>query len=164
MPDYQIGSTKLWGHTSREEFLKDVAEAQDVRERVAARAFKHLRLPEMYGTPASSACTIGASGGSGTAVGPESGYAWSLRRVIVDGMTSGTTPDVINMYRNSTGTAPLWQFNGNSFGYTFGKLEMVLKDGDVLMFASSGTFAATGRIRVSGELVEVPAEQLWKLE
>ena len=164
MPDYQIGSTKLWGHQSREEFIKDVQAATDVRERTAARAWKHMRLPEMYGTPASSACTIGASGASDTTVGPESGYAWSLRRIVVDGMTSGTTPDVINMYRNSTGTAPLCQFNGNNFGYTFGRLELVLKDGDTLMFASSGTFASTSRIRVSGELIEVPAEQLWKLD
>jgi hypothetical protein len=26
-----------------------------------------------------------------------------------------------------------------------------------------GTFNATGRIRVSGELIEVPAEMAWKL-
>ena len=164
MPDYQIGSTKLWGHKSREEFLADVQAAIDARERAAARAWKHMRLPEMYGTPASSACTIGASGSSGTAVGPEAGYAWSLRRIVIDGMTTGTTPDVINIYRNSTGTAPLWQFNGNNFGYTFSKLELVLKDDDVLMAASVGTFAATARIRISGELIEVPTEMLWKLD
>jgi hypothetical protein len=59
--------------------------------------------------------------------------------------------------------APLWQFNGNNFGYTFGRLEMTLTGGDSLTFASVGTFAATGTIRVTGELVEVPAEMLYKI-
>ena len=76
---------------------------------------------------------------------------------------SSTTPDILNMYFNSVNTAPKWQFNGNSFGYTFGRLEMTMLGGDSLKFASVGTFAASGRIRVSGELVEVPAEMAWKL-
>lgn len=160
MPLIQIGSKSFWGHDSREAFLQDVAAATEQRERVAARAWKHLRLPELYGTPASSAVTIAPNPG----IGPESGYAWSIRRLVIDGMTSGGTPDVINIYRNAVTGAPLWQFNGNNFGYTFGRLELVLKDGDVLQAASVGTFAATGRIRISGELIEVPAEQLFKLE
>jgi len=147
---------------NREENRADVAAVMDARELVQARGVKWLRLPEMYGTPANSALTMDESHGVAV-VGPESGYAWSLRRIIVDGMTTGATPDVLNMYRNSTSGAPLWQFNGNNFGYTFGRLEMVLMPGDTLKFASVGTFAATGRIRVSGELVEVPAEMLWKL-
>ena len=53
--------------------------------------------------------------------------------------------------------------NGNNFGYDFGKLRVTLMGGDELNFASVGTFAATGRIRVSGELLEVPAEMLYKL-
>lgn len=161
MPLIQIGSKSFWGHDSRDTFMRDVAEAAEIRERTMAKAWKHLRLPELYGTPASSAVSIGTTTPE---VGPESGYAWSIRRLVIDGMTSGATPDVINIYRNSTGTAPLWQFNGNNFGYTFGRLELVLKDGDVLVAASVGTFAATGRIRISGELIEVPAEQLFKLE
>jgi hypothetical protein len=79
-------------------------------------------------------------------------------------MTSGATPDVLNMYRNSiTGQPPLWQFNGNTFGYTFSKGEMTLSPGDSLKFASVGTFAATGVIRVTGELMQVPAEMLSKI-
>ena len=45
------------------------------------------------------------------------------------------------MYRNATTGAPLWQFNGNNFGYTFGRVEMTLSPGDTLKFASVGTFA-----------------------
>lgn len=150
--------------TGRE--IKDTFSAElDARERQKARGFKWMRLPIYTGTPASSAVTIDPKANGGVILGPESGYAWSLRRIVIDGMTSGTTPDVINMYRNSvTAQPPLWQFNGNNFGYTFGRLEMVITGGDALYFASVGTFAATGQIRVSGELVEVPAEMLYRLD
>jgi hypothetical protein len=147
---------------NRDENREDVARVMDERELVQARGVKWMRLPEITGTPANSALALDESHGA-LVVGPEQGYAWCLRRVVVDGMTTGTTPDVLNMYRNSTGLAPLWQFNGNNFAYTFGRLELTLMGGDTLKFASVGTFAATGRIRVSGELVEVPAEMLWKL-
>jgi hypothetical protein len=147
---------------NREENREDVARVMDERELFAARGFKWMRLPEIYGTAAASALTLDEAHGVNV-VGPESGYAWVLMRIVVDGMTSGATPDVLNMYRNSTGGAPLWQFNGNNFGYTFPRLSQTLNGGDTLKFASAGTFAATGRIRVSGELIEVPAEMLWKL-
>lgn len=146
----------------RAENREDIARVMDERELVQARGVKWMRLPQIIGTPANSAITLDETKGAAI-VGPEQGYLWSLRRVVVDGMTSGTTPDVINMYRNSVSGAPLWQFNGNNFGYTFGRLEMVLMGGDTLKFASVGTFSATGQIRVSGELVEVPAEMAWKL-
>jgi hypothetical protein len=162
MPDLEIRGGMRVFIPNREEIRQDVGAEIDAAERRQARAFKWMRLPVMTGTPASSAVTIGGTGAQIT--GPESGYAWSLRRVVVDGMTTGTTPDVINMYRNATTSQPpLWQFNGNNFGYTFGRLEMTLFAGDALQFASVGTFAATGLIRVSGELVELPAEMLYKL-
>jgi hypothetical protein len=133
---------------------------QEMRQFYQLRGLKWMRLPILQGTPASSALTLG----EGLHVGPQSGYAWSLLRIVVDGLTSGATPDVMNMYRNSTtGTAPLWQFNGNNFGYTFGRLEMTLMSGDELMFANVGSLAATGLVRVSGELVEMPSEKLAEL-
>lgn len=149
---------------NRDENREDIARVMDERELVAARGVKWMRLPQITGTAANSAITLDESHGA-PIVGPESGYLWSLRRIVVDGMTTGTTPDVLNMYRNSAGTAsaPLWQFNGNNFAYTFGRLEMVLAGGDTLKFASVGTFASSSLIRVSGELVEVPAEMAWKL-
>lgn len=147
---------------NREENREDIARVMDERQLVAARGIKWMRLPEITGTAVSSVLTLDDAHGAAT-VGPESGYLWSLRRIVIDGMTTGGTPDVVNMYRNSTGGAPLWQFNGNNFGYTFGRVEMTLMGGDTLKFASVGTFNATGRIRVSGELVEVPAEMVFKL-
>ena len=127
------------------------------------RAEKHMRLPlSLQGTPSASAINLGES--SGQICGPRSGYAWSVRRLVVDGLTAGTTPDIVNLYRSSNvGQPPLWQFNGNNFGYTFGKLELVLWPGDTFNLVNVGTIAATGIVRLSGELDESPAEMLMKL-
>lgn len=134
--------------------------AAQLREQL--RGIKWMRLPILSGVASNSAITLGDK--AGAPLGPDQGYAWTIRRMVIDGMTSGTTPDVINLYRNAvTGQAPLWQFNGNNFGYSFGPLELVLMPGDALKLASVGTFAATGTIRMSGEVVEVPAEMLAKL-
>jgi len=165
MPEVEIKGGLRLEIPNRAEIRDTVGEAFDAQERRAARGWKWMRLPVYTATPANSAVAIDSASNGGAELGPNSGYAWSLRRIVIDGMTTGTTPDVINMYRNAiTGQAPLWQFNGNNFAYTFGRLEMVIIGGDALKFASVGTFAATGQIRVTGELVEVPAEQLWKLD
>jgi len=145
--------------------IKDTLAAEfDARERQQARGWKWMRLPEtLTGAVAASAIQLGAT--KGQVLGPQSGYAWSLRRLIVTGLTTGTTPDVVNLYRNDRFAGPpIWQFNGNNFGYTFGRLEMVLMGSDTLSLQNVGTIAATGTIALSGELIEVPAEMLWKLE
>jgi hypothetical protein len=146
----------------------DLPDAEEIRKivgeqvRTEERGVKWMRLPVLQGTAASSAITL--SDLNGAPLGPDQGYAWNLRRIVIDGMTSGATPDVINMYRNAiTGQPPLWQFNGNNFGYTFSKGEMVIGPGDSLKFGSVGTFASTTLIRVTGELIEVPAEMLAKI-
>ena len=163
MPEVEIKGGLKVEIPSRHEIRQTIGEEADARERRLAQAFKWMRLPEIYGTPANSALSITSAANNGVQLGPQQGYAWCLTRIVIDGMTSGTTPDIVNMYRNGTSTAPLWQFNGNNFGYDFGKLRVTLMGGDELNFASVGTFAATGRIRVSGELLEVPAEMLYKL-
>jgi hypothetical protein len=126
------------------------------------RGVKWMRLPVMQATVAATAVTLDDT--NNPQVGPEQGYAWSLTRVVVDGMATGSTPDVVNMFRNAeTSQPPLWQFNGNNFGYTFGLGQVVLLSGDRLQFKNSGALSATGLIRATGELVEVPAEMLGKL-
>jgi hypothetical protein len=162
MPKVHLQGGMLLEIPNREENRADVASVMDERLLVQARGMKWMRLPQITGTASGNVLTLDESHGA-PVVGPEQGYAWSLLRIVVDGMTGTATPDVLNMYRNSTGTAPLWQFNGNNFGYTFPRLSLVLMGGDTLKFASTGTFAATGTIRVSGELIETPAEMLWKL-
>lgn len=127
------------------------------------RGVKWMRLPEtLRGTAASGVLTLGIE--AGEIVGPDQGYVWALTRLVVDGLTGGAVADTVNLYRNSSaGQAPLWAFNGNNFAYTFDPGQMTLMPGDTLRLISQPTFTATGLIRLSGELVEVPAEMLPKL-
>jgi hypothetical protein len=137
----------------------EIAEIVSAQLRELYRGVKVLRIPLITGTASGSALSIGQA----QVVGPDSGYAWSVRRMVVSGMTTGVTPDVANLYVNSTTSPPLWQFNGNNFGYSFNDGELVINPGEIMLLASVGTFAATGLITVSGQVVEVPAEMLGKL-
>ena len=140
---------------------REIADLISAEEREHLRGIKFGRLPLLSGTASGSALSIGAGIAQ---VGPESGYCWVIRRMIVWNMTSGATPDVVNLYFNDAGNSqPVWQFNGNNFGYTWGKGEIIVNGGEIIAFKSVGTFAATGLITVSGSYVQVPAEMLAKV-
>lgn len=128
--------------------------------REQARGLKYMRIAEQAATIANSAFTLD---GSTKAVGPRDGFVWSIRRLVVFGLTAGATPDVANLYRNRSNGAPVWQFNGNNFGYTFGKTELLLLPGEFLVLTNSGTIAAAGQITLSGDLIECAAEEIYKL-
>jgi hypothetical protein len=157
-----VSRYKIQGGTEFEvPSAREIADEVGVAIRADVRGIKWMRLPQAAVT--ASGNTVSIDNSTGFSIGPEQGYAWSLRRIVISGMTTGATPDVINMYRNGiTGQVPLWQFNGNNFGYTWGKLELVLSPGDVLKFQSATSYQATGAT-VSGELIQVPAEMLGKL-
>jgi hypothetical protein len=135
------------------------AQTQEIY-RQQARGCKYMRLPTTNVTIASSAFSLD---GSGKGLGPREGFIWTIRRLSVDGLTAGATPDIANLYRNGTSGVRVWQFNGNNFAYTFGKLELLLLPGETLGLVSSGTIAATGNITLSGDLQEVAAEEIFKL-
>jgi hypothetical protein len=125
-----------------------------------ARGVKHMRMPGLQGTAVSSALLMGHGAQQ---VGPRDGFCWSVQRLVVNGLTTGATPDVVNFYFNNEEGVPAWQLNGNQFGTSFGKLQLTMYGGDVLIVQSVGTFNATGTITVQGEVIEVPSEMLWKL-
>jgi hypothetical protein len=133
-------------------------------ERERARAVKWLRFPRLRGNPASSAISLG---GTGQSVGPEQGYLWSVRRLVITGLTaSPSAPDIVNFYyTDNTGvTGPVWwQLNGNSFGTEFDMGGMMMRGGETLNVASVGTIAATGPIIVDWDGWEAPEDMAWKL-
>jgi hypothetical protein len=136
-------------------------EMTEAVQRDQARAVKWLRLPVVlqgFGANSALALTVGA----GFNLGPDQGYAWSIRRLAVSGLTAGATPDVVNLNLNAAKPL-LWQFTGTATCAAFGKLSLVLQPGDRLELSSVGTFASTSLVTLAGELVEVPAEMLWKL-
>lgn len=129
-----------------------------------ARGIKYLRFGPYAATIAANAFSFDGSGAAqNAATGPRDGFVWSIRRLLVTGLGTGATPDVINFYRNRTTGTPIWQLNGNSFGQTFGKCEMLLLSGETLSFANSGSVTATGTVTVSGDVIEVAAEEIYKL-
>jgi hypothetical protein len=131
-------------------------------EQEKLRTIVAMRLPLLRGVASGSALTLG--GDTNTAagqspVGPDLGYAWSVRHLVIEGMTAGATPDVVNILRNNR---IVWQLNGNQFAQTWGRGEIVLQSGETLQYQSVGTFTATGNIIVHGLAEQVAAEQIGK--
>ena len=127
----------------------------------ALRGEKYVRLPLVTGTASGSALTMGGEAASAQQA-PAEGYVWSVRLIVIEGMTaSSTTPDIMNI-RRGTGGRILWQLNGNQFAQTFGRGEMILFPGETLAYSSVGTFAATGLITAHGMAENLPAEMIGK--
>lgn len=145
---------------TKTELDSSLAGAAQNEFRQFARSVKYLRFGPVSTTIASSAFSLD---GSTTALGPREGFVWSIRRITVTGLTTGATPDVANLYRNQPRGTPVWQFNGNNFIYTFGKTELLLEPGETLALANLGTIAATGTVTISGDYLEVAAEEIFKL-
>lgn len=137
-------------------------EAALITEREKLRTIKPVRLPLVRGVAAASALTLGGdinTAAGQTPVGPDLGYVWSLRHLVIEGMTAGATPDALNVLRNGR---IVWQLNGNVFAQTWGRGEILLHSGETLQYQSVGTFNATGTIIVHGLAEQVAAEQIGK--
>jgi hypothetical protein len=146
------------------EQLRQLREAQDqfrlerLREMERLRGIKYMDLPLISATGANP---FGISADSGIdLVTPQSGYVWFLRYMTIEGLTSGATPDVINVLRRGR---VFWQLNGNQFAQTWGRGEKWLFQGETLSFASVGTFNSTVKIIISMGVEQVPAEEIGKL-
>ena len=154
--------------------MAGLLEKQDERQRSLLRGVKAgMNVPPLQGFPVGGVLNIGgdvvanqASGQpawSGRIVGPSQGNEWQIRRLAVSGLTTGATPDIVNLILYGHDRDPQWQFNGNNFAYTFGRGEMILRAGEGLQLVSVGTFAATGLIRLTGSLDQAPAEKFAEL-
>jgi hypothetical protein len=153
--------------------LKKYRAEADAQAQGAMRGIKYLRMPRAYATPVSGTVRLGENFSAagvpqvytGPVIGPAEGYVWSVRLLACSGLGTGASPDILNIYRNgvSGGLMPIWQLNGNSFGYTFGRAEMVLLGGERLIAASVGSMMATGQVGLYGDAIEVPSEMIGKL-
>src|ERR1700677_298042 len=150
---------------AKEELLEVFTEALAVnREKTeldALSGIKYFRMPALYATPASGTVVLGTVSGQFT--GPHSGYVWSIRRLSAYGLGTGTSPDILNIYRNGTGVAPCWQLNGHNWGYSFGPAEMLLLPGENIVAASLGSMTSTVQISLTGDVVEVPQAMFGRL-
>ena len=138
-----------------------LAAAFQEQERIKVAGILHKELPQIQGTATGGVLLIGQT----QICGPRAGYLWSVQSLIVTGLTIGATPDVVNFFLDNPTGQVFWQLNGNSPGVTFGKLQRTIRGGSTLLLANAPgyTFAATGQITVSGEVLEVPAQMAGKL-
>jgi hypothetical protein len=146
---------------TKDELIEVLEKNRDEQVKAAVSGIKYFRLPTLYATPASGTVILGTV--AGMFLGPHAGYVWSIRRLTAGGLGTGTSPDILNIYRNGTNGVPVWQLNGNNFGYTFGPTEMLLLPGENLTAASLGSLVATVQITLTGDAIEVPQEMLGKL-
>jgi hypothetical protein len=148
-------------HRHVEKMSDSVLAHQQQRERV--KGDKAIRLPLLRGVAAGNALTLGGdinTAAGQTPVGPDLGFVWSIRHLVIEGLTAGATPDAVNVLRNGR---IIWQLNGNQFAQTWGRGEIVLHAGETLSYQSVGNFAATGPVIVHGLAQEVIAEMIGKL-
>ena len=125
---------------TRDELAEVLREDREAMSRAPLEGIKYFRLPALYATPASGTVVLGQSWAgqsyTGQIIGPNQGFVWSIRRLSATGSGTGTSPDILNIYRNGTGSLPrCWQLNGNNWGYTFGPTELLLLPGEKLVAA-----------------------------
>jgi hypothetical protein len=124
-----------------------------IREMHRAETF--MRLPLIQGYASGGVLNLVST------VGPYQGYAWDIGLLGISGLTTGTTPDVVNMTFGGGPAVPWWQFNGNNFAYTFSRGQLVMLPGETITLQSTGAFAATGQITMFGMIrTEMPSEKI----
>jgi hypothetical protein len=162
-----MGAVSVVKEELLEVFRTALAENREKQELDALEGVKYFRLPRLYATPASGTVVLGEnwSGQSytGQYTGPNQGYVWSIRRLTANGLGTGTSPDLLNIYRNGFHSDPMWQLNGNNWGYSFGPTEMLLLPGEKLIAMSLGSLVSTQQVTLSGDAIEVPQAMLAKL-
>lgn len=144
-----------------------LAQNREAEQRAALEGIKYFRMPRLYATPANGTVVLGEAWSgqayTGQFIGPNQGYVWSIRRLTANGLGTGTSPDLLNIYRNDSSADPMWQLNGNNWGYSFGPTEMLLLPGEKLVAASLGSLVSTSQITLTGDVNELPQAMLGKL-
>jgi hypothetical protein len=154
-------------------------------ERERLSGIKYLRGARIQGTVYDG--TIGNAGGTtfpagtqyavlGGTWGPMSGYAWSIRRVAIGGLSNAGSvqiQDTVALYRNNNSAPPLGILTAGNPSITFPTLGCVLLGGDSLvighypnqtganMYGTLGT--ACTQLAADFDIIECPQELLGKL-
>jgi hypothetical protein len=139
--------------------MNDQALIESEREMERLRGISVQRIPQVSVTGASPFVSTSGNAPSG----PRDGYLWVVKRWFVTGLTSGATPDVMNIYADSTTSQPLWQLTGNTPGAVFGNFSQFLLPGQTIVIASVGTITSTAQITLSGDAISIPMVMAAKL-
>jgi hypothetical protein len=131
-------------------------QSQWMMERYRGETFLRLAMIQATG---SNPFTMGGDSGL-LLVTPEQGFVWSIRHLVIEGMATGATPDVLNIRRGTATGQIIWQLNGNQFAQTWGRGEVILKAGETLFYQSVGTFASVATIKAYGMAQQLPGERI----
>jgi hypothetical protein len=152
---------------TRDEMTDILAGHRQAQEQAAVAGVKYFRMPRLYATPSGGTVVLGETWAgqpyTGQTTGPNSGYVWSIRRLTANGLGTGSNPDILNIYRNGVHSDPVWQLNGNNWGYSFGPTELLLMPGEKLLAMSLGSLVSTAQITLTGDAIEVPQAMIGKL-
>jgi hypothetical protein len=140
-------------------------------ERAREAGIKPIRLAPIIGTGSAS---LVMGGDTQPLHSPQEGMVWAVRELIVEGLATGASPDIINIWRRGSKppagipfVSPLgqffWQLNGNQFAQTWGYGEKLLWPGEALLYSAGAVFAATGQIVAHGIVENVPGQMVGKL-
>jgi hypothetical protein len=136
-------------------FSQHQATVEQVREQTRLLTIKYVRLPLLIATLATGLTVGGDVNQAQAPQAPDQGFVWHLRHIVIEGLVTGATPDVVNILRQGR---IVWQLNGNQFAQTWGRGEMRLVSGELLAYAAVGTLASKTVI-IHGTAEEVAAEQ-----
>lgn len=169
--------------------LSAYRKAAEAQQREQARGIKYMRLnPPVTGQAVGSKLAMGGDFITGTAASggaspggqagaptpqPRAGYCWAVRRAAVQGLTTGVTPDIVNLFRRQAdanawvnGPATVsggdWQFTGNNFAYTFAWGQLVFWEGETPILVSQGTFSSVVPVTFRMDFEELPQPEIWK--
>lgn len=146
---------------TRDELSQELHSVAQTYFQQFGRGIKYLRFGPVATKIAANAFSL--DGTSTIGLSPREGFAWLVLRITVSGLATGATPDLANLYRNQPGGIPIYQFSGNNFVGLFSKFQNVLLPGETLSLTNSGTIAATGSVTISGDVLEVAAEEMSKV-
>lgn len=140
---------------------KELAEALDAHTlhmvQEQARGLTTARF-DGQGTVATAAVTIPASG-SPNRMGPKMGFAWTVQRVTAAGLVS---TDTLSVYRSAVTPHNFLGVITATTSLHLGSKSIVLR-GDENLIITGSSLSATGDIVITGEAIEVPETDLYKL-
>jgi hypothetical protein len=159
MARVDLGNLGSFDIPSTSELKQIISQAQAIAyERLRGRDTVRFQSP--YAAAVSNAITLPAAGTEPAyPLGPSQGFVWSVRFLVVNGLTaSATAPDIVDIYKHGTAKR-IWQLNGNQFAQTFGRGEIILYPGESLYIVNNGSIAATGNIEFHGQADQVPFDR-----
>lgn len=162
MAKVRLGANAEIDVLTQQELDHSLSKAQDAAvaaQQARLAGMKRIPMQPVTGTASGGVLSMGGVTGQ-TVVTPRPGWVWSIRHLVIEGLTPGATPDVVNIMQAQR---IWWQLNGNGFCQTFGRGELMLINGQALSYVSVGTFNAAGTITAHGWVNEAPAELAGKL-